>query len=158
MMNELTKCQIDLIEQMIAQDHVVYWELKMGGQAKYLTKLVLGKSIFSIKFNCCARSIFSVEIRDATVVTIPQIYLTQHKYAGLIILNGRSKYARNLTFTLADKPWIVLNIIMDIILKFIELRRSYFSQYMTVLHTASCRAPSATLWTGIIQINTNWLY
>jgi len=112
MMNELTKCQIDLIEQMIAQDHVVYWELKMGGQAKYLTKLVLGKSIFSIKFNCCARSIFSVEIRDATVVTIPQIYLTQHKYAGLIILNGSSKMQVNSIFTLANKP-IVLNIIMD---------------------------------------------
>jgi small subunit ribosomal protein S13 len=32
-MNELTKYQIDQIEQMIAQDHVVHWELKRGERA-----------------------------------------------------------------------------------------------------------------------------
>ncbi|KAI4963893.1 hypothetical protein ZWY2020_010310 [Hordeum vulgare] len=32
-MNELTKYQIDQIEQMIAQDHVVHWELKRGETA-----------------------------------------------------------------------------------------------------------------------------
>jgi hypothetical protein len=79
---------------MIAQDHVVYWELKREDDQNTLTKLVLGRSIFAIKFNCCATSIFSAEIWDATVVTIffsntvltiPYIYLTQCKYAGLII-------------------------------------------------------------------------
>lgn len=29
-MNELTKYQIDQIEQMIGQDHVLHWELKRG--------------------------------------------------------------------------------------------------------------------------------
>ena len=29
-MNELTKYQIDQNEQMIAQDHVVHWEVKRG--------------------------------------------------------------------------------------------------------------------------------
>nr|YP_006280931.1 ribosomal protein S13 [Spirodela polyrhiza]AFI54941.1 ribosomal protein S13 [Spirodela polyrhiza] len=29
-MNELTKYQIDQIEQIIAQDHLVHWELKRG--------------------------------------------------------------------------------------------------------------------------------
>jgi small subunit ribosomal protein S13 len=32
-MNELTKYQIDQIEQMVAQDHVVHWELKRGERA-----------------------------------------------------------------------------------------------------------------------------
>nr|ULQ69759.1 ribosomal protein S13 [Mayaca fluviatilis]ULQ69783.1 ribosomal protein S13 [Mayaca fluviatilis] len=32
-MNELTKYQIDQIEQMIGQDHVVHWELKRGERA-----------------------------------------------------------------------------------------------------------------------------
>nr|QKO27356.1 ribosomal protein S13 [Evodianthus funifer]QKO27357.1 ribosomal protein S13 [Dianthoveus cremnophilus]QKO27358.1 ribosomal protein S13 [Thoracocarpus bissectus] len=32
-MNELTKYQIDQIEQMIGQDHVVNWELKRGERA-----------------------------------------------------------------------------------------------------------------------------
>jgi small subunit ribosomal protein S13 len=32
-MNELTKYQIDQIEQMISQDHVVHWELKRGERA-----------------------------------------------------------------------------------------------------------------------------
>ena len=31
--NELTKYQIDQIEQMIGQDHVVHWELKRGKRA-----------------------------------------------------------------------------------------------------------------------------
>lgn len=30
---ELTKYQIDQIEQMIGQDHVVHWELKKGERA-----------------------------------------------------------------------------------------------------------------------------
>lgn len=32
-MNELTKYQIDQIEQIISQDHVVHWELKRGERA-----------------------------------------------------------------------------------------------------------------------------
>nr|CAD91255.1 mitochondrial ribosomal protein RPS13 [Caladenia cf. caerulea Chase O-487] len=32
-MNELTKSQIDQMEQMISQDHVVHWELKRGKRA-----------------------------------------------------------------------------------------------------------------------------
>nr|AAQ15140.1 RPS13 [Colchicum persicum] len=32
-MKELTKSQIDLLEQMICQDHVVHWELKRGERA-----------------------------------------------------------------------------------------------------------------------------
>nr|CAD91305.1 mitochondrial ribosomal protein RPS13 [Telipogon pogonostalix] len=32
-MNELTKSQIDQMEQMISQDHVVHWELKRGERA-----------------------------------------------------------------------------------------------------------------------------
>ena len=32
-MNELTKYRIDQIEQMIAPDHVVHWELKRGERA-----------------------------------------------------------------------------------------------------------------------------
>nr|CAD91287.1 mitochondrial ribosomal protein RPS13 [Monophyllorchis sp. Cassio C282] len=32
-MTELTKSQIDQIEQMISQDHVVHWELKRGERA-----------------------------------------------------------------------------------------------------------------------------
>ncbi|YP_009477644.1 ribosomal protein S13 (mitochondrion) [Nymphaea colorata] len=32
-MNELTKYQIDLLEQVIGQDHVVHWELKRGERA-----------------------------------------------------------------------------------------------------------------------------
>lgn len=32
-MNELTKYQIDQIEQMLSQDHVVHWELKRGERA-----------------------------------------------------------------------------------------------------------------------------
>lgn len=32
-MNELTKYQIDKMEQMISQDHVVHWELKRGERA-----------------------------------------------------------------------------------------------------------------------------
>jgi len=32
-MNELTKYQIDQIEKMIAQDHVVHWELKRGARS-----------------------------------------------------------------------------------------------------------------------------
>ncbi|CAN6447660.1 unnamed protein product [Victoria cruziana] len=32
-MNELTKYHIDLLEQVIGQDHVVHWELKRGERA-----------------------------------------------------------------------------------------------------------------------------
>nr|CAD91249.1 mitochondrial ribosomal protein RPS13 [Aa paleacea] len=32
-MNELTQSQIDQMEQMISQDHVVHWELKRGERA-----------------------------------------------------------------------------------------------------------------------------
>nr|AHA47097.1 ribosomal protein S13 [Amborella trichopoda] len=32
-MNELTKYQIDKMEQMIGQDHVVHWEFKRGERA-----------------------------------------------------------------------------------------------------------------------------
>ncbi|CAN6447137.1 unnamed protein product [Victoria cruziana] len=39
-MNELTKYQIDLLEQVIGQDHVVHWELKRGERAD-IERLIL---------------------------------------------------------------------------------------------------------------------
>ncbi|KAJ3667334.1 hypothetical protein LUZ60_018849 [Juncus effusus] len=36
-MNELTKYQIDQIEQMISQDHVVHWELKRVRTSRHRT-------------------------------------------------------------------------------------------------------------------------
>ena len=48
-MNELTKYQIDQIEQMIAQDHVVHWELKVG--PTYLLFVWINHPTFLLSFH-----------------------------------------------------------------------------------------------------------
>lgn len=48
---ELTKYQIDQIEQMIGQDHVVHWELKRGGTSRHRTI----NFYFSLSWNSSSR-------------------------------------------------------------------------------------------------------
>ncbi|KAK4341403.1 hypothetical protein RND71_039904 [Anisodus tanguticus] len=76
---ELTKYQIDQIEQMIGQDHVVHWELKRGERADI-------ERLISIS---CYRGIRHQEVtRNSSASSVPS---GKRKHESITILDIQAK-------------------------------------------------------------------